>query len=379
MRILTLNTWCPPYAKHIPMRALAIADEIRVIAPQLVCLQEMYLSAPRLALIAQTAGILPHWHYFASGLVGSGLLTLSTYPILRTAFLPFRLRGKPEKIHHGDYYAAKGIGLTVIDTPDGVLNVFNTHTHAQYHPSPDDEYRFYNHSNLLEAALFVRHYAQPGCPRILCGDLNTLPTELGYRIITHLTGLEDLWLAQHPQAPGYTYASANPYSNEHDQRLDYILADAIRVSAIRIGFTESPGAISALAYSDHYGLIADFDLTPESGSLVPQFSDRQIRTALTELHEEAVIELKLAANSRRRALTMSALSVLSLFDAVGTLRPFVRHFGRPARLLRSMISLLIVLYGVGNLFHFWLNLGAREQVIRQFRDELAYYLTDQET
>ncbi len=380
MRILTLNTWCPPYAKHIQVRALAIADEILTTAPHIACLQEMFLPSPRQAVIAQTNRLMPYCHYYASGLLGSGLLTLSAYPIVRTAFLPFRLRGKPEKIQHGDYYVAKGIGLAVIKTPDGLLNVFNTHTHAQYHPVESDEYRFFNHSNLFEAAMFVRHYAQPGSPCVLCGDLNTLPHELGYRLMIHLTGLTDVWPAHHPQDPGYTYASANPYTHEHNQRLDYILADsAIQVSAIHIGFTGSPGAASALAYSDHYGLIADFVPKPQSTSSTPATEVSAVQRALAELHEEAATELKLVANDRRRALMTAVLSVLSLFDLTGTLRPFVQRFGVPARRLRSLIGLMIILNALGNLLHYWLNLSAREQVIRQFRDELAHQIAEQET
>ncbi|MEL6525204.1 MAG: endonuclease/exonuclease/phosphatase family protein, partial [Chloroflexota bacterium] len=126
MDVLSLNVWGAPYAKHRQARMQAIVAYIEVLKPDVVLFQEAYLAPDRAILMDGLKSILPHQHYFPSGLVGSGLLTVSAYPIVNTAFQAFSMQGKPEDITRGDYYARKGIALTRLDTPDGILDVYGS-------------------------------------------------------------------------------------------------------------------------------------------------------------------------------------------------------------------------------------------------------------
>src|SRR5688500_12922252 len=108
MRILTLNIWGVPYAKHRLARLKLIADKVLELSPDILCFQEVYLPRCPKILIDQLKVQYPYSHHFSSGLVGSGLLTLSKYPIVDAAFHRFRMGGKPLRLEHGDYYAGKG-------------------------------------------------------------------------------------------------------------------------------------------------------------------------------------------------------------------------------------------------------------------------------
>ena len=47
-------------------------------------------------------------------------------------FLEYQAAGDPALPTHGDYFAGKGVGMVRISTPAGPVQVFNTHTCANY-------------------------------------------------------------------------------------------------------------------------------------------------------------------------------------------------------------------------------------------------------
>ena len=51
---------------------------------------------------------------------------------LQAHFHGYAVAGDPSKLTHGDYYAGKGVGHAVLQTPAGLLSVFNTHLCANY-------------------------------------------------------------------------------------------------------------------------------------------------------------------------------------------------------------------------------------------------------
>ncbi|MCA9915689.1 MAG: endonuclease/exonuclease/phosphatase family protein, partial [Anaerolineae bacterium] len=262
MKVLTLNTWGSPYAEQRSERTIALGEVLKLIDPDIILLQEVYLPTHRRSI----TGILEeHWkyrHHFASSVLGSGLFTVSRYPIVDASFQRFRLGGKPERLRQGDYYAGKGIGLTRIQTPDGLLDVYNCHTHAQYEEDDDNEYAIFNETNLYEAARFI-YTNSPENPVVVAGDLNSQPHQLGYETLTELTGLVDAYeQVNHNHA--ITYSRSNPYvTNMHDQSLDYILVRDISVEKAELTLTETiPGVIPA--YSDHYGILAEISLKGET-------------------------------------------------------------------------------------------------------------------
>jgi endonuclease/exonuclease/phosphatase family metal-dependent hydrolase len=114
------------------------------------------------------------------------------------------------------------------------------------------------------------------------GDFNAVPESDEIRWLTGLTTLDgrrvayqDAWDRMHPRDPGYTWARANPYVGElhwlrADRRLDYIFVSparrdrrgTIRAARIVLDQPRVPAAGGAPVFaSDHYGLIADVDVT----------------------------------------------------------------------------------------------------------------------
>lgn len=366
MRILSLNIWGAPYAKDRAARLGAITDEIKRLNPDVIVLQEVFLPGQRQHFIEALAPIYNYSHYFYSGVIGSGLLTLSRYPIVDAIFHRFRLGGKPERLQHGDYFAGKGIGLTRIDAPEGLYNVFNSHTHAQYQEQDTDEYAIFTDSNLYEAARFINAYADDN-PTILCGDLNTQPDQTGYRIITTLANLADAYLEQHAAHP-VTFSAQNPYTGHDDQCLDYILLRNAQSSTITRCMTEHfTGAY--LAYSDHYGLLADvqpaapISTTPDAQPVLAALQQR-LSLALAEIEGEQITYLERAA-----------IAAGGTIDVTFLLRPILRRIvpARSARFQRWIIIVLLLFAG-GQLLHTGINLRARRNVLQALHDEITTQL-----
>ena len=52
--------------------------------------------------------------------------------LVQALFHGYAVAGDPSKLTHGDYYAGKGIGHAILQTSEGLVAVFNTHTCANY-------------------------------------------------------------------------------------------------------------------------------------------------------------------------------------------------------------------------------------------------------
>jgi endonuclease/exonuclease/phosphatase family metal-dependent hydrolase len=371
LKIISLNTWCPPQGQHREMRVLAIAEKIKQLAPDVVCLQEMFLSGSRNLMIEQLRSVYPHYQYFSSGLLGSGLLTLSKHPIIDCYFHPFRLKGKPEKITHGDYYVAKGVGLTRIQFFDTPVDIYNTHTHAQYEMAHDNEYAVFNHTNLHEVSRFIANQSASN-PVVLCGDLNTRPDQLGYRLITHFTQLTDVYHHLYPNdCDGFTYHQDNPYVKEANQRLDYVMVkNGVTPLSIAIEFTRLLSATSALAYSDHYGLLAEVAIAPFEPAPSPHNTKKILQELLTELEREQGL-----ANAQQIHHSEQAIfSTLALADTQITGRFLAKHFPRLARFISTLILLSAGIYGGYHALNTLYNLRVRKNVLAQITTEIRHQM-----
>lgn len=266
LNVLTLNSWGIPYTADYPLRAQALAATLARSDYDIVCLQEVWTrSGMHLLTRAARSGGLVHAQHFPSGVMGSGLLTLSRYPIIDADFYRYRLGGTVETIWHGDYIAGKGVGLTRIQTPAGTVDVYNTHAIAQYHPDAIDTYRAHRAAQLYEATRYIGAETTTN-PVIFCGDFNVRPDHLGYAVVCTLLGLQDTWSALYPDTPGPTIASDNPYNTHGTQeRIDYIFTRSGQQTALRplsaaVAMRHIPGLEQT--YSDHYGVAAQFDLCP---------------------------------------------------------------------------------------------------------------------
>lgn len=381
LRIITFNTWGAPYARDREVRFRRIGEAVKQLAPDVVAFQEVFSRDHYEQLRQALKCDLPFSHIFTSGVIGSGLVTFSRYPIIDAIFQRFRLGGKPDKFRHGDYYAGKGIGLTRINSPAGIIDFYNAHTHAQYIPAPDNEYAAVNASNLYEAARFIAAYSSVR-PAILCGDLNSEPHQLGYRLVTSLAEMEDPYTLLHYDKPGYTFLAANPYTCEHDQRLDYILTrnNACQrwvPSSVSLVLNETFNRSDGmLALSDHCAVLADLRLIEYREPYQPVIKvEQEAQALLTELTALVEKEIELTLMSQNSYTDRAVLSFASVADSFFLGIHPLRFLGIPGhmrRQIRAAIMLLGAAYGIVMLAQAQINLRARLSTLEALRQELGW-------
>ena len=361
MRILTLNIWGVPYAKHRSARFKLIAEKAIELVPDVLCFQEVYLPRSPKILINDLQAEYPHFHHFASGVVGSGLLTLSKFPIVDAAFHRFRMGGK--LFRKGDYFAGKGIGLTRIQTPDGIVDVYNCHTHAQYEIQNDNEDAVFTNTNLYEVVRFI-HTNSGDNPAVLCGDLNTRPDQLGYRILTQLGNLTDAYYGLHDDNP-VTYCAKNPYAQSSiDCCLDYVMVRSADVRAIDLAMNTHLSRDKA--YSDHYALLAEVDTEPKSSFQ----TDSNPESVLQSLFQEVKIALAETENEQMQHVEHALLGFSTLLDGNFFANFVGRYFKGLARLIRLVVNVGGTGYGVYSLLQAGVNLQSRRATLEAIYHEL---------
>ena len=173
LRLVTWNVWglrwlTPRRAEHLERVAL----EVAAMKPDIVAFQEAYVEADREKLITALRGVgLPHARYFPSGLVGSGLLLVSRFPMESEGFIRYTSNGYPHALTHGDWWAGKGLSLSGLRLPDGTrLYLANTHLHARY------GLEMYHATQLAQAAQllpWVQRVQSTGSPVLWLGDWNS--------------------------------------------------------------------------------------------------------------------------------------------------------------------------------------------------------------
>lgn len=296
LRIATLNTWGIFYAPRRKQRLQAIAITMTRSDYDIVGLQEVWQDDDfaHIQRAAKTTGY--HIHRFDTGPVGSGLVTLSRFPIMQTDFLTYRAAGSPETAYHGDYIADKGIALCIIDSPSGEIAFYNTHLIAQYTDDASDHYQAHRAAQMVEAATFINRTAH-GRPCVLVGDLNTRPDQLGWRIMTEKAGMQDAWATRHVDEPGYTLSTENTYiSNSDSTRIDYVMSrdgtnTRLQVQSVAVSFQMI--ADLKVPFSDHYGLVAEIKLQTQANV---QASGGQLHDAT---RSELLAVLEAGADSAR--------------------------------------------------------------------------------
>ncbi|CAG9792137.1 unnamed protein product [Diatraea saccharalis] len=190
LNIFTLNCWgIPIISKNRKERIIALTKYLNSSQHTIVCLQEIWSENDYLYLKEHLRNNLPYSYYFYSGVLGSGLCIFSKWIIQDVFFHQWSLNGYIHKIHHGDWFGGKGVGLCRIKCGERLINVYCTHLHAEYHE--DDIYLAHRVLQAYSTAELVNLTKYPADVSILAGDLNTGPGDLSYRIITQLPSLID--------------------------------------------------------------------------------------------------------------------------------------------------------------------------------------------
>ena len=226
-------------------RMEAIGKLLAYMQPDLVGIQEAFVSADRETLLGQLRDTqLKYYKYFPSGLVGSGLLILSAFPIQETHFHRFPKNGKLYKIWHGDWWAGKGIALARVRLPDnnGFLDFFNTHLHARYdHDQSVDEYFEDRRHQLAEVAQFICALEIKTIPSIVLGDFNSTVTDEDHRVAVTAADLESLSVID--TRIDHIYARRNPHYQFHVSDSEEIV-ETVAINGKKVPLSDHSAFIS---------------------------------------------------------------------------------------------------------------------------------------
>lgn len=283
--VITLNVWGLPdtvtgvrygmkYGSALGRkeRMAQIAQKLNRSGASIVCLQELWLPADKRFIATAVRDKFPFSIHFQSGIfnMGGGLTLLSKWPIVESSFVPYSLNGKPQRIHHGDWWGGKGVAYAQVRHPDGTLiDVYTTHLIAEYHI--DDENQASRDVQMLELVDIVQGRQPAGDLVCICGDFNASPD----MAIVQLA--RSLWLDALPRDDNVITLPC-----DHDgksKKLDYIF---FKSSENRFGLETSKvcfrGRKAGVQYSDHYGVKATWSL------------ERGAATRVVRLAEELLIQ-----------------------------------------------------------------------------------------
>lgn len=351
LRAISLNMWGlgMGISADREQRMRALGEAFPTLGADIIGLQEIWLESDQKYLLrqAQNAG-LEHGHYFRSGVIGSGVMTLSRFPILEAHFQAYRLSSRPEYHTQGDYYAGKGMGLVRLQTPYGDLDVYNTHAIAQYAPDYQDDLAGLRASNMYEAANFIQHFSHHN-PAIVLGDFNVNPHQLGYQLLCTLANLTDCYEVIYPNDLSITFSLDNPYNSNYrePERIDYVcVRDGVNIALTpiqaEVTLKRQPD-YPYKPYSDHYGVQADIEISHHELPR-PQASASEMERVLDLFYKELVNALDQTMsrrnNYRWRMMSGFGVGVLSHLR----LQTHPRHAHTLFYLFGAIIGLVIGIF-----------------------------------
>ncbi|XP_032573621.1 putative neutral sphingomyelinase [Drosophila sechellia] len=275
LNILTLNIWGIPYVSSDRRpRIDAICKELASGKYDIVSLQEVWAQQDSELLQKGTEAVLPHSHYFHSGVMGAGLLVLSKYPILGTLFHAWSVNGYFHRIQHADWFGGKGVGLCRILVDGQMVHLYNAHLHAEY-DNANDEYKTHRVIQAFDTAQFIEATRGNSALQILAGDLNAQPQDISYKVLLYTSKMldscdSDSFRTNECEHNSYTSKQARE-RNPLGIRIDHIFVRGgdhvnAEIAEYKLPFPERvPG--EKFSFSDHEAVMAKlklFKLEPRS-------------------------------------------------------------------------------------------------------------------
>jgi endonuclease/exonuclease/phosphatase family metal-dependent hydrolase len=269
LKIVSFNIWDLPYwfVKNRQQRILQIAEYLQRLDAEIICLQESFDVHHR-RLLYERLGC---DRYYASGGfeqtrkaplasldTTGGLVIFSRFPIIEHTFIPFN-QFTPSLVER---IGRKGVLEAIIETPYGVMQVFNIHLHM-------GRGFFAHHIRVKQLkSVLERMKAQQYMCIILAGDFNenTLMEQKKFITMLQSSGLtHSVSFAPYERMPSYRLN--NPLVNnwldrvKGSCRFDYILVRLTEDFDLKISQYEPIYLIPAL--SDHdpviLSLSADYE------------------------------------------------------------------------------------------------------------------------
>lgn len=274
LRVVTINFW----GTEAPLDArLALAmEQLRAISPDVIGMQEVRpLNGRDGRTTADVLGdalnmervyeITIAWQdddFFAGHPGGQeGLAILSRWPIREHRVLRLPEARKTE---------ARILLSACIAHPSGDVWVHTTHLHYRLDDGIARERQVVAIDEAIKAI-------ETSAPQVLCGDFNATPEHDEIRFLRSLTTLanrrthyQDAWLRAHPHQDGHTWCSENEHTRplrslDIDRRIDYIFVTTRkkdgRGTVLSCELALTGRNADGLAASDHYGLVADVQLS----------------------------------------------------------------------------------------------------------------------
>nr|XP_033321070.1 putative neutral sphingomyelinase isoform X1 [Megalopta genalis] len=336
IKILTLNCWGIPYiSKDRTSRMEAIADKLASEDYGIICLQEVWSPNDFKMIKAKTQEQLPYSHYFyrlntismlyLNGVLGSGICVLSKYRIEDVMFHKWPLNGYVHKIHHGDWFGGKGVGLCRLKIHDMNVNVYTAHLHAEY-SKHNDEYLAHRVLQAFDTAQFIKMTCGGADFAILGGDLNTEPQDLAYKIICGVAGLIDT-CSNISNNLGTNECANNSYTSSkvarlfpNGKRIDYILYLSSKLYKVEVQDFHHPFPIRVphkeFSYSDHEAVMAALNVSP-GPSTQPQPTNVDVAETLKTAINICKTSLRIVRRQRIWYLVLASILIVPIVWSMG--------------------------------------------------------------
>ena len=227
IKVMTLNCWgLYGVSKFRRERMQAIGTYLKDSEFDIVLLQEVWCDEDFELIRAMIAHVYPHCHFFDQGIIGSGTCIFTKYPLRNANFHEFSMNGYPIKFWHGDWFAAKGLGVCQLEINGFDVTVYVSHYHAEYDPSKDI-YLGHRVIHALESAQWLNMTSGSTELTLYCGDFNTEPSSVPYRLLRGIVPLNDAWVEFTGDVWGgetnETVDNSFTPTNGQPKRIDYIM------------------------------------------------------------------------------------------------------------------------------------------------------------
>lgn len=335
LKVLTLNCWGVPGpgSRDRLLRFELIGRKLAQGAHDVLLLEEVWMPSDYQTLVQHLNQTYPYFHYFYSGIVGTGCCMFSKLKIVDVLMHQYSLNGYVHKLMHCDFLAAKAVNGAILEK-DGVrVAAFFTHIHAEY-DRDDDEYIAHRVAQAYELSQILRWSAGVADVQILGGDLNFEPVDLGYRLVRENAGLKDAWLTCDQQNGGQSNEEGNtcdiPVNSYVDPKLLERWPKGKRIDFLmyrttRSGFSMKCQECSVflgkgndsknrvVSFSDHEGVEAEFLITKKTDSDDEPSSNDDLKDVLMEAMMKLRLGLSKVDSDRVFCLSIIVIVIVSLF------------------------------------------------------------------
>ena len=256
-------------ARDLDRRLDMVVEELHAVDADVVALQEASAGRHRGSVAERLANRLGFHHVYAPAnprLLGSdgvsrivaGLLHFSEGPAIVSRFPIVAWHGY-ELPRCGKLFERRMLLSATVESPWGHIRVFSAHTRGDVCQT--------------RAVAEIVRLARNRLPSILMGDFNAPEGSPAIAVLARQPGFLDAFRTANPTQPGFSvWQQMNVTAPTVRRRVDYVFVVAgtdargtILSSRLVMNAPRFLADAKPLWPSDHYGVLADVDITPSSG------------------------------------------------------------------------------------------------------------------